>query len=103
MNFVKVSAASPKVNVADVEYNYNQIIELIDKAVEEDVKFIVFPELSLTSYTCADLFLNFSLIKASEIHLDKLCKYSKNKDIVIVVGAPILVKDKLYNLSLIHI
>ena len=97
MNFVKVAAASPKVNVADVEYNYNQIIQLIDKAVEEDVKFIVFPELSLTAYTCADLFLNFSLIKASEVYLDKLCKYSKNKDIVIVVGAPILVKDNLFN------
>ena len=54
--FVRVAAASPKLKVADCDYNTSQIKQLIDEAVKQNVQFITFPELSITGYTCADLF-----------------------------------------------
>ena len=59
--FVRVAAASPKLKVADCDYNVMQIKELIDEAAKQHVQFLCFPELSITGYTCADLFFHTSL------------------------------------------
>ena len=57
MDFIKVGSACPKTKVAYVIFNVENICSCIDDAYNKDVKFLVFPELSITSYTCADLFL----------------------------------------------
>ena len=62
MDFIKVGSACPKTKVADVIFNVENICSCIDDAYNKDVKFLVFPELSITSYTCADLFLTSTLI-----------------------------------------
>ncbi|MCM0646931.1 NAD(+) synthase [Clostridium swellfunianum] len=101
MNFIRVAAASPVTNVADVNFNLKNIKECIDKAVHENSKLIVFPELAVTSYTCGDLFLQQSLyIKALEA-VHELCKFSFTKDILIAVGAPLVYKDSMYNCAYI--
>ena len=56
MDFIKVGSACPKTKVADVIFNVENICSCIDDAYNKDVKFLVFPELSITSYTCADYF-----------------------------------------------
>ena len=62
MDFIKVASACPKTKVADVEYNVGEILKCIKEANDKDAKAIVFPELCITSYTCADLFLQDRLI-----------------------------------------
>ncbi len=54
--FIRVAAATPKTRVTDIEYNHDQIIRLIKDASSVDCSLIVFPELSITGYTCGDLF-----------------------------------------------
>src|SRR6266576_1452146 len=59
--FVRVAAASPRMRVADCIYNAERILELMARAETEGVAVLVFPELSLTGYTCADLFHHLPL------------------------------------------
>ena len=56
--FIKVAAATPKLKVADVSFNKEKTISLIKKAIDEQVKLLVLPELTLTCYTSADLFFH---------------------------------------------
>ena len=100
-SFIKVSAACPIVNVADIEFNLINIQNCIEKACAEKSKFIVFPELCITAYTCADLFLQHQLIEKSQQAIKSLCEFSKNKDILIAVGSPLHFNDCLYNCAYI--
>ena len=54
--FLNVAAVTPKIKVADTEYNGNQVRKEMKAAAEAGAKIIVFPELCLTGYTCNDLF-----------------------------------------------
>ncbi|MBZ9688837.1 NAD(+) synthase [Clostridium estertheticum] len=96
-SFIKVSAACPVVNVADIEFNLINIKSCIGEALKEKSKFIVFPELCITAYTCADLFLQQELLKKAESAIESLCEFSKNKDILIAVGSPLHFNNCLYN------
>ena len=101
--FIRVAAAVPAIRLADPAYNAEEICRLIDKAIEEEVSLIVFPELSLTGSTCGDLFTNAALLKGAEEGLDKIERHMQNRfleeDICItaVVGLPICDKGKYYN------
>jgi len=95
--FLKVAAATPLIRVADCDFNTNNILKLIDEAAVEGVKLVVFPELCITGYTCGDLFLQDSLLRAAAESIGTVADYSKNKDIVIVVGFPYQNKGVLYN------
>ena len=87
--FVKVAAAVPAVRVADVTYNVQEIEKLIALAEGEGVELLCFPELSLTSYTCQDLFEEQLLIMKSEEGLLRLLDFTRQLDIVCVVGLPV--------------
>jgi len=95
--FIKVAAATPLIRVADCDFNANKILELVDEALKEEIKLIVFPELSVTGYTCGDLFLQDSLLKSAMHNIKRIADSSKGKDIVIVVGFPYNIKGTLYN------
>lgn len=95
--FLKVAAATPVIRVADCNYNTDRIEEIIDIAEQQGTKLIVFPELSITGYTCGDLFLQDTLLREASESVMRLVRYSQGKDIVILVGFPNLVKGKLYN------
>ncbi|MBU3190687.1 NAD(+) synthase [Clostridium bowmanii] len=96
-SFIKVSAACPIVNVADIEFNLINIKSCIEESLKQKSKFIVFPELCITAYTCADLFLQQELLEKSEDAIESLCEFSKDKDILIVVGSPLYFNNCLYN------
>ncbi len=101
MNFIRVAAACPVTNVADVDFNLKNIKECIDTAVSKNSKLIVFPELCITSYTCADLFFQQQLYFKALEGIKDLCQYSADKDILIAVGAPLIYKDSMYNCAYI--
>ena len=93
--FINVGAVSPKIKVADVEYNKEQIINAILKAEKQGVQVLVLPELCLTGYTCADLFLQPFLIEKAKTALIEIARTTK--DMLSVVGLPLNVQGKLYN------
>lgn len=97
--FVKVAAATPKVKVAAVAYNTQQTLAMIQKAAQNGAKLIVFPELGLTAYTCGDLFNQGALIEQAKQGLLALCRKTANLDILSVVGLPLSVDGKLYNVA----
>lgn len=99
--FVKTAAATPKIRVADCEYNANQIISCVKEAYENGAALLVFPELCVTGYTCSDLFLQSTLLKAAENAVLKIKNETKDLDIVFVIGVPIAVKQSLYNCGVV--
>lgn len=101
MNFIRAAAACPKIKVAEVEYNLDNIKTCIKRAKNENVKILVFPELSLTAYTCGDLFLQEELVTAVNGALQKLCSFSKGEDMLIIVGAPLEYNTSLYNCAFV--
>ncbi|AEB76552.1 NAD(+) synthase [Clostridium botulinum] len=101
MNFIRVASACPVVNVGDIKFNIENIKKCINLSIKENSKLIVLPELSITGYTCADLFLNQTLIEESIEGIKDICNFSLNKDILISVGAPLLYNYCLYNCAYI--
>ncbi|NEX02663.1 NAD+ synthase (glutamine-hydrolysing) [Pseudobutyrivibrio sp. NOR37] len=97
--FIKVAAITPNVKVADVDYNCQEIVKRIQEAAEKDAKVMVFPELSITGYTCQDLFLQDALLEAAKCGLKTIKNYSRNIDGIIFVGLPLDFNGKLYNVA----
>ena len=95
--FIKVAAAVPAVRVADVEYNVQEIEKLIALADGEGVELLCFPELSLTGYTCQDLFKEKLLLDKAEEGLLRLLDFTRQLDIVCVVGLPVQAGGLLLN------
>ncbi len=95
--FVRVAAASPKLRLADCEYNTEQIISMIRSAEKEQVKLLVFPELCITGYTCADLFLQELLLENAKKALERIASETAGMDILVFVGLPLTVQGVLYN------
>lgn len=99
--FIKVGASVPELKVADTLFNTLKIKEQIDLAISKNIQILVFPELSITGYTCLDLFHQDQLIIKAEDSLKDLIEYSLNKEIIFIVGCPIRVKNKLYNCAVV--
>ena len=95
--FLKVAAATPEVRVADCAWNRAQTAELMRQAAEQGVKVVCFPELGLTGYTCADLFLQSTLLRGAERALEELMAETEDLDLLACVGVPVRVRGKLYN------
>ena len=98
-DFYRIAACVPQVCVGDVEFNTRAISAMIDE--NSDADFIVFPELSLTGYTCADLFFHSELLNAVKNSLGEIVKDSENKESIIIVGAPIVIGSKLFNCAVV--
>ena len=101
MDFIKVGSACPKTKVADVLYNVENICYCIDKSYDSNVKFLVFPELCITSYTCSDLFLTSTLLNKALDGIKLICEKSVDKDMLLAVGAPLIHNNVLYNCAII--
>lgn len=95
--FVRVGVATPKVKVADTSFNSQTAIEMIDEAVKHDIALLVFPELHITSYTCQDLFYQKKLQQSAQDSLLRVVEATKGKEILVVIGVPLVVEGKLYN------
>lgn len=95
--FVKVAAAIPSVRVADCEYNVEQMLLMMRQADEQGVEVMVFPELSITGYTCQDLFRQNVLLEQAEKGIERIIEESLPMDIIAIVGVPVVVGDLLLN------
>ncbi|SDX34280.1 NAD(+) synthase [Eubacterium barkeri] len=95
--FVKTACAVPQVVVADTVANTDKILELCQQAWNGGVGIVIFPELCLTGYTCGDLFAQSLLMDGVAEGLGRIGAWSQNKDILIILGAPIPVDGAVYN------
>ena len=97
--FVKTAAITPKIRVAQPEFNGTEIIRLAKEAAGNGAKLIVFPELCITGYTCGDLFLQQTLIRQARETLFVIADATKDLDALIFVGLPWEKQGKLYNVA----
>ncbi|MCL1936963.1 MAG: NAD(+) synthase [Candidatus Azobacteroides sp.] len=99
--FFRVAAAIPELQVADCSFNTQQMKELMAEACKQGVQIICFPELSVTAYTCGDLFLQEILVREAERALKQLLDETSEWPICFIAGAPVEYRSKLYNCALV--
>lgn len=97
----RVASASLKLKVASPSYNKNEIKNAIDAALKKHVRLLVTPELSITGYTCADLFFSEDLYHQAELALQDIVRYTKDENIVVIVGMPVRFYNSLYNCAVV--
>ena len=95
--FIRVSANSCKIKLADCFSNAREIIKSLNTSLKNNTEFAVFPELCLTGYTCGDLFLQKSLINDALNALSYILEKTKNLNITFILGMPIEYETKLFN------
>ena len=95
--FVRIAAAVPRVKVAAPQWNIQRIEALAAQAEGKGAQVVVFPELSVTGYTCQDLFHQQTLLEEAERAMLQLLEFSRGLDIIIVVGLPVEVRGSLVN------
>lgn len=97
VDFIRVATATPEVRVADIEFNAAQIRIATEDAAERAASVILFPELSITAYTCGDLFRQATLLNKAKEALLALARDTERTPILAVVGLPLNVGGRLYN------
>ena len=102
--FIRCACCSPDLHVADCKYNTQKIYEAAVEAKKNGAAIIVFPELSITGYTCGDLFFQTALQKSAEDSLAWLVEKTKEdfdgnnlKNCLIFVGLPVALKRGIFN------
>ena len=96
--FLKVACASPRLRVADPAYNASEIIRLIGKAADKEVRLLVLPELALSGKTCGDLFLQSRLLNGCQTEMARIAEATKGRSTLVLFGAPVIgAGGKLYN------
>lgn len=100
LGFIRIGASAPKVKVADCDYNVSEIKNVIEQAIQNEVQILCFPELSITSYSCGDLFFQKELLDKATTSLIELSEFVKQKkNIIVIVGLPYLIKNSLFNMA----
>ena len=95
--FIKTACVSPELKVADCKYNAEKIIEMTTEAAKNGASVIVFPELSITGYTCGDLFFQKALQNSAESQLTSIIEQTKNLHALVFVGLPVPRTEGIYN------
>lgn len=99
--FVRVGASSLNLRVGDVFFNQKEIVRVIKEANKKEIAILVFPELSITGYTAADLFLNDTLLEQSLIGMEQILKSTSKLDIISIIGCPLKIDNQLFNTAFV--
>ena len=97
LGLIRVAAAMPRVHVADPAANAREILQLCQDLKKQRPSVIVFPELCVTGYTCADLFGQNRLLADAEAAVAEIAAASAKLEPMIVVGAPVRHAGRLFN------
>lgn len=99
--YFRVGTASPVLKIANPSSNLKEIYNLCVLADKENIKVLVFPELCLTGYTCADLFQQTRLLNDAEKALGQLLLKTKDMDILLAAGVPVKADNQLFNCAVV--
>lgn len=96
LSLCRVAVISHELRVADIQHNVECHVKAMQEAMNKGSQIIVFPELSLTGYTCGDLFFQEQLITSS---MHGLCSIAEHvpSGVIVIAGVPIQHEGKLYN------
>jgi NAD+ synthase (glutamine-hydrolysing) len=97
LGFLRVAVVSPEVRVAAVDFNTRIIDEAMAVAAQRGCRLVLFPELAVTGYSCADLFYQNILLTAAREALLRLAAATATRAIAAVVGLPLVVDGRLFN------
>ncbi len=97
LGFLRVAVVSPELRVADVAFNVQAISAALHDAASQGCQLAVFPELSITGYSCGDLFYQSELLERSKDALEAIVWATLDARCAAVVGLPLAVGGKLYN------
>ena len=98
--FLRVGAATPKLRVADIDYNAERIIYCVNQA-DKDCALLVFPELCVTGCTCGDLFRQDAFIDKAWAALYQIAEETASSSTVFIIGLPAYIEGKLLNLAVV--
>lgn len=97
--FARVAVVSPELRVAAVAFNTEKIIDALRVAAQTGARLALFPELCITAYSCGDLFFQPLLLRDALAALAALAGAAEREDIAAVVGLPLAIEGKLYNVA----
>ena len=95
--YIKVGAFVNRLHLGNPKENAKEIIKGLTEGIKKEVAILLTPELSLTGYTCGDMFLQDKLLKESLNALEEIKGATKDKDIIVLVGIPLEIDNELYN------
>jgi NAD+ synthase (glutamine-hydrolysing) len=101
LGFLRIGAVVPLLRVADVDFNVGNIIDAMKKARDEGVQVLTFPEMSITGYTLGDLVQHQALLSKAKEGLRRILKASAKNPMVVIVGMPLDVEQKLFNCAVV--
>ena len=99
--FVRVGAIVNKLVLASPLDNAKEIIRMLKEACKKNIAIVTTPELSLTGYTCGDLFLQDELLEETEASLKLILDETKDLDIISIIGMPIKCNNQLANSAVV--
>ena len=99
--FVRIAAATPVVQVADCQHNVSHIATLARQAASQGAAIVAFPELSITGYTCGDLFTQPFLLQQAEAALTQLLEETAPLPLLCIAGLPVALDNRLYNTAVV--
>ena len=95
--FMRLGVVTPELRVADVAFNTEQILAAVETASAGNCRFLLFPELCITAYTCGDLFFQSLLVEQAREALRRLARETADRGVVLVVGLPVEQGGRLFN------
>ncbi len=98
---IRVGAIVNKLSLANPQENAKEIIKMLKEANKKELAIVTTPELSLTGYTCGDLFLQEKLIKESYLGLKKIVKETEKLDLISIIGMPIRIDNQMFNCAVV--
>ena len=101
LGFLRIGVALPVLRVADVDFNVGTIIDVMRKARNQDVQILTFPEMAITGYSIGDLVQQQALLSKAQKGLDKILKASVTNTMVVIVGMPLVVEQKVFNCAIV--
>jgi NAD+ synthase (glutamine-hydrolysing) len=94
---LRAGAAAVPLRVADVDYNVDTIIRTAEDASRKGIQLLAFPEMSITGYTIGDLVQQQILLDSAKAGLSRLAKTTAKLELLIIVGLPLVVSQRVYN------
>ena len=101
LGFLRIGAALPVLRVADVDFNVGAIINTMREARNRAMQVLTFPEMAITGYTLGDLVQHQALLLKAQRGLDKVLKESATSNMVVIVGMPLVVEQKIFNCAVV--
>ncbi len=98
LGYLRIGVASPRLRVADIDFNCGEICRVIERAAALGCRYLVLPELAVTGYSCGDLFFQQLLLEKAEDAVRRIAETSADLEIAVTLGAPVAAEGgRLFN------